>query len=314
MEIKENGKVWQLNHVTVNPWYDVMVHEGVGNIICPHDMEHRIRWPLLMSHLKAMYQLVKKQGNAATFVLVRDVCAIWLGFYAMLRCAEEARLDLTEVKVMEADKDREKRVRVWVKVSKTDPDGVGEWITCQGEELVQIVKQYQQMRGKQAGPFLVKAAADRTRAETTMARKTGKQQKKKGIQLQKGSKTMWLPQASSAPRKPVSTQAKQQSWGIKKATLTWRLRELLKKIGVPEAELAYYAWHSCRSGGATEALRQGVPIEQLKRQGRWKSDAVEVYLWLAEQEAGKATALFGRELPGAPVAAPLEPCRPHHRR
>ena len=53
------------------------------------------------------------------------------------------------------------------------------------------------------------------------------------------------------------------------------LRNLLEKLNL-EADL--YDTHSFRIGRATDLLKFGAPIEQIKRLGRWKSNAVFDYL------------------------------------
>jgi integrase len=39
----------------------------------------------------------------------------------------------------------------------------------------------------------------------------------------------------------------------------------------------YYSGHSFRAGGATELFAIGLPYEQIKKFGRWKSDAALIY-------------------------------------
>jgi len=39
----------------------------------------------------------------------------------------------------------------------------------------------------------------------------------------------------------------------------------------------FYAGHSFRAGGATELFTRGLPYEQIKKFGRWKSDAALIY-------------------------------------
>ncbi len=48
---------------------------------------------------------------------------------------------------------------------------------------------------------------------------------------------------------------------------------------------------------------RGVSIEELSRQGRWKSKAVEVYVWLREKDAGQATKDFGKGLEQADLVS-----------
>ena len=40
--------------------------------------------------------------------------------------------------------------------------------------------------------------------------------------------------------------------------------------------------HSLRIGGSTALYNQGIPLEEVMKEGRWKSTAVWMYLWQAE--------------------------------
>jgi integrase len=61
-----------------------------------------------------------------------------------------------------------------------------------------------------------------------------------------------------------------------------RLKKALAKIGVPHPEL--YAAHSLRRGGATHAARIGVPMRLIQVMGRWKSDAVRLYMYASPEQ------------------------------
>ena len=50
----------------------------------------------------------------------------------------------------------------------------------------------------------------------------------------------------------------------------------LKKIGVTDT--AMYGSHSLRRGGCTAAMPAKVHLHTTKRHGRWKSDAVDLYM------------------------------------
>ena len=308
MEVKANSKAWVvLKPGQPNPWQSEMVGEALKNACSPRDVEHMVRWPLTMAHLLKLKELVWQKGKDAPYVMVRDVCSVWLAFYAMLRCAEVARLWLDQVRVDRGGATAV--VRVWVKTSKTDQDGKGEWIACVSEDLAEMVERYLRVRGTFAGPFLLKQPDYVVRTKKSRAQGM---EKKRGLVPAKGK--MFLPQQKSEWKKrpqPGTTGQKQQAekereqqaqWGLSKATLTHRLRDLLKQVGITDQDRQYYSWHSCRAGGATEAIRQGVSIEELSRQGRWKSKAVEVYVWLQEKEAGQATKDFGKGLEQADLA------------
>ena len=53
------------------------------------------------------------------------------------------------------------------------------------------------------------------------------------------------------------------------------LRDLLSRCGLPSHR---YSAHSFRRGGASFAANCGIPIDQIKAQGDWRSSAVEHYL------------------------------------
>jgi integrase len=53
------------------------------------------------------------------------------------------------------------------------------------------------------------------------------------------------------------------------------IKRWLKAIGVDPEK---YGGHSARSGGATSAAHNGIAIDLLRRHGRWRSDAVFVYI------------------------------------
>ena len=56
------------------------------------------------------------------------------------------------------------------------------------------------------------------------------------------------------------------------------LKKWLKLMGLGEAQTALYGSHSLRKGGATAASAARVRMHLLKRHGRWKSDAVFIYI------------------------------------
>jgi hypothetical protein len=70
--------------------------------------------------------------------------------------------------------------------------------------------------------------------------------------------------------------------GGSKEVFTTRLRELLREAAVlaPELEIdpMLLAAHSLRRGGAVALYEAGVSREEIKRQGRWRSDAIDAYL------------------------------------
>ena len=57
-----------------------------------------------------------------------------------------------------------------------------------------------------------------------------------------------------------------------------RLKGLAKLVGVQQRLLKRLKPHSLRKGGATAASLGGATEEEIKALGRWKSDAVRVYV------------------------------------
>ena len=71
-----------------------------------------------------------------------------------------------------------------------------------------------------------------------------------------------------------------------------KLRDCLTRIGLNSSE---YSGHSLRRGGATYALRCGLPIDLIKIQGDWRSNACERYLEHAfeqRQQVAKHSCIF----------------------
>lgn len=59
-----------------------------------------------------------------------------------------------------------------------------------------------------------------------------------------------------------------------------RMEQLLPEPGLVEQ----YSLHSLRRGGATAAMAAGVPYRLVKRQGRWRSDVAQLYMWASDDE------------------------------
>lgn len=75
---------------------------------------------------------------------------------------------------------------------------------------------------------------------------------------------------------------------LAKTTVAVRLRKILELVGVSGWEL--YAAHSLRRGGATWAVRHGVPLRQVQVMGRWRSDVVREYLYCSASAMWRASA------------------------
>lgn len=75
-------------------------------------------------------------------------------------------------------------------------------------------------------------------------------------------------------------------------TLRGRLKRYLRQV-LPESEVAGFSLHSLRRGGATAMARQHVPVRIIKRHGRWRSDAVMVYIEAEGFEARAGALVLG---------------------
>ena len=73
---------------------------------------------------------------------------------------------------------------------------------------------------------------------------------------------------------------KKHQWTKKKVSLNYtRARDLLRKaVGKAGLDPTEYVLHSLKSGGTTAAAAAEVPQRLLKRQGGWRSEAVNVYI------------------------------------
>ena len=64
---------------------------------------------------------------------------------------------------------------------------------------------------------------------------------------------------------------------LSKGTVNHIVKNRLKEVGI-DANALNIGGHSLRAGGATDAAQRGVDLSLLKKHGRWKSDAVFLYL------------------------------------
>lgn len=93
--------------------------------------------------------------------------------------------------------------------------------------------------------------------------------------------------------------------------LEW-LRDMLLKAGYPADIMRRITLHSPRSGAATDWFAAGVRLEVIEKQGRWRSDAVLLYLrllllsvgqWMAQVLKSKQANIAGRADDGAHPAS-----------
>ena len=62
---------------------------------------------------------------------------------------------------------------------------------------------------------------------------------------------------------------------LKRSEVSTSIQDILEKFGVPRKMAGS---HSLRRGGATMMRAAGVPDEDIKRWGRWTSDAYKLYV------------------------------------
>ena len=75
-----------------------------------------------------------------------------------------------------------------------------------------------------------------------------------------------------SPQEPAFTRT---AGPFNKAHLIASIRKLLLQAGIPTHG---FSGHSLRKGAAVTAARKGIPKDEIKLLGRWKSDAVDVYI------------------------------------
>ena len=98
-------------------------------------------------------------------------------------------------------------------------------------------------------------------------------------------KRLWQLDRSRSSTRPLldyRTQAERASGRpvrADRAALTKWITKLLKHSGIDDKmELKKFTTHSFRSGAASELAIQNVSVETIRNAGRWKSDAVRVYI------------------------------------
>jgi hypothetical protein len=81
------------------------------------------------------------------------------------------------------------------------------------------------------------------------------------------------------------------------------IKDWLKKIGVTDTRM--YGSHSLRRGGCTSAMLAKVNLHTVKRHGRWKSDAV--YLYMVDDMEAKLNLTRAVVYGGRSMARPIIP-------
>jgi len=255
-----------------SPWESGMVKEACKNLSSPHDKDFLERRPLAMDMLNKLAHAVSSGWPSVTFLMLRNVTMVWTSFFLMLRSSESVNLDEHEVRVETPRQwaGHTERVAVWIRESKIDQDGKGMSVVSTHPVLIKLIKEYKKARGKAPGSFFCMTGA-------------GASQHSKNRQCYFSTKKV--------KHNTVITAAR-----LSNNTCNFVLRDLLKSVCNMQAEEAKkYAWHSCRIGGTTEAIAQGVQYRDVKRHGRWTSDATLTYIWESAQCSQDVTANFGRQ-------------------
>ena len=87
---------------------------------------------------------------------------------------------------------------------------------------------------------------------------------------------------------PLSVYADGSQWRVwKEHEATIMLRDVVERLGLDPSE---YALHSGRIGGATRMAAAGLSSYDIKQQGRWKSDAMSVYIRTNREAEARASA------------------------
>ena len=79
-----------------------------------------------------------------------------------------------------------------------------------------------------------------------------------------------------------------------------RLKTYCRQAGLPQHFCDLLTFHGFRSGGASDTYNEGIPVEMIMINGRWKSDCFRVYLHL---RASAVQAVFERALAGGALTA-----------
>lgn len=178
----------------------------------------------------------------------RDACWLALGFFGMLRRSELAALTLGDV----MQQGPQGSVTLVVRSSKTDQQGVGAEV-----------------------PLPALTRGSRIPIGRIVARYLG-----------------WRRAAGGNDGDPLFTAVGRAKGGMARDWFTKRLRGLLLALWEHESaggqDVTVFSSHSLRRGGATAAANAGLSVEDIKEQGRWKSDAVRLYIRKSADERRKA--------------------------
>jgi hypothetical protein len=174
----------------------------------------------------------------------RDIAWLVLGFFGFLRRSELIALRMKDVSLTGTS--GTPYISLLIRKSKTDPRGAGAQVIIAGSvgawDIMSKVRRYFDLRTKDGAdgddPFLVSWDLD-SRSLSSQPLKTGQ---------------------ALAER------------------LKLHLSALKRKFPQLEVNPDAYGMHSLRRGGVVAAWKAGIDVERIKAHGRWKSDAVLVYM------------------------------------
>ena len=195
---------------------------------------------LVIKCLETMRQL-KHQHPHMEDLFTRDASWIVMGFFGLMRRSELIALTFNDVEI------KKEYVVVHIRKSKTDQEGKGATVVlpakCRdGIHVRRIVQALVNMRVKQ------------------------------GAATSDPILTSWDLNKFNLSHSPLSSGQ----------ALSCRLRYYLTEISTNHPHLGInpneFAMHSLRRGGVVAAWANGLDIETIRDQGRWKSDAIKAYL------------------------------------
>lgn len=203
----------------------------------------RVQAPLTVPLLRLLLGLGERRARAGGQAEADSSCdAAWLagGFYGLLRRSELLAVLLGDVAELRGPGGESLGVSLFIRRSKGDPEGKG------------------------ATVVIPNATRGGVRAAEAVRRHAAAQVA-----------------AGAGPGSPLF--APLVKVGGSKEVFTTRLRELLSEAAAVAPELQkidpmLLAAHSLRRGGAVALYEAGVSREEIKRQGRWRSDAIDAYL------------------------------------
>lgn len=200
---------------------------------------------LLMAHLG---QHARANPGQESHLLYRDIAWLMVGFYGLLRRSEIVALQMQDVQFF--PQAHTPYLRLKVRKSKTDPNHKGAWVYIAAKDKDNIpvldkIKRWYDIRIASLGDGYTGSAP---------------------------LFTAWDYQSQSMSQRGLRS-------GEALATrLRAHLQSLKTKYPVLSINPVSYGMHSLRRGGTVAAWASGIDRNRLKGHGRWRSDAVDVYM------------------------------------